>query len=61
MTNPQTTRQAYEAYLRGAATLDEVSLAANRVIAAHLRTTGRGAQETAAMESDRGPDDSQVA
>lgn len=35
-----TTREAYEAYLRGSATLDEASEIANRSILEHLRRTG---------------------
>jgi hypothetical protein len=46
MTRFATTREAYDAYLRGAATLDEVSLAANDTIKAHLQRTGRDWIET---------------
>lgn len=51
MTKYTTTRQALEAYMRGSATLDEVSDAADRSIQAYFKRRGVAPIETSSSKA----------
>lgn len=54
MTRFETTREALEAYLKGKASLDDVSLAANRSIEAYYEKTSRVPPELIAPRDANG-------